>query len=45
MRKKVNFIARRPVKRLVCFRARGKKVCFKAKVPKRVKITFYSEKR
>ena len=36
----VSFWARKPVKTKVCFKADGKKVCFTAKVPKKVRVKF-----
>ena len=46
-RKKVTFYAKKPVKKRVAFKAKGKKVSFVAKVPskRRKKVSFYAKKK
>jgi len=44
-RKRVSFLAKKPVKKTISFKARGRTVKFKAKVPKRVKVSFLARRK
>ena len=45
-RKKVEFEAKKPVKKRICFKTRdGRTICFKARKPTKVKVSFYAKKK
>jgi hypothetical protein len=41
MARRISFLARKPVRRTVSFKARGTTIRFKARVPKRVRVSFW----